>query len=159
MRELIWSASCSALLSTTTFATTLDCAQVDQYTSNIGVTCQTSKGIQFERIQDGKAGDMGWEDLKAGRIWFDSISDNLNWVAADNFCSNQLRSLPSDNDFEIATIHGFLEILRDMRSRTLWSETTFEPVPHEILAIYFDGQQADTDEDNPYSIHSAQCIE
>jgi hypothetical protein len=122
------------------------CSEVDQY-ADVGSSCVTSKGIKFQRVQD------GWQDTASSLVWYDFNPGGASRYKASQFCKARGLMLPTgystdyngkehfpgkDSDFVVAENNGLREVLKDIKGLYLWSSSQIYPVTMEG-AYYFEG--------------------
>ncbi len=84
------------------------CGEVSQE-SPIGTVCLSTKNFYFERVKG------AWKDRVTNLAWSDAqTGKRLTNPGAEKYCSDQIQSLPSQDQFIEAEDHGYREIVRNV---------------------------------------------
>ena len=127
------------------------CSSVNQ-ASAVGTRCQTSKGFEFVRVEN------GWSD-KNGKTWYDEMKRDTNQYDSEKYCNDSGKVLPSKGDFELVESHGIREVFKDLNDRWFWSSSITPD--HLDGAYYMDGRYGYVDfvsHEVRYDNHSARCV-
>lgn len=99
----------------------------------IGDIVTTSRGFNFEFL-----GNNIWKDLTSGITWYDIENRKHKHDEAIDQFKNRL---PSKEDFKLAELHGFREILPSMKNNRFWSSSVR---PNDSgFAYFFGGNDGD----------------
>lgn len=107
--------------------------------STVGMRCQTSKGVIFERVAIAP-GVLGWKDLRTQVIWGQTLVgtyNNENQNASIVCAGEHQGQLPTIAQYSVAEDHGFYELREEgVRVQDYWVSDV-SPYRHNLGFSYY----------------------
>jgi hypothetical protein len=100
---------------------TIDLRSPDLRKVMVGTTVITSKGFKFKLVSR-KNGKETWQDLTTKLKWFDKEDKKYTFDDAVKKFGDQM---PSKIDCEVAEVHGFREVLPNIKDNYFWSASVY----------------------------------
>jgi hypothetical protein len=100
---------------------TIDLRSPDLRKVVVGTTVITSKGFKFKLVSR-KNGKETWQDLTTKLKWFDKEDKKYTFDDAVKKFGDQL---PSKIECEVAEVHGFREVLPNIKDNYFWSASVY----------------------------------
>ena len=121
----------------------------------VGSIVRSSRNFDFELVFRNECGKESWKDLRTGIVWHDREDERYTYRKAfKKFCS----VLPTIEEFELAEIHGFRDVLPNMN---YWFRSISPPLAVKDRVLGFDGQNGCRDNDylRYFDEVSVRCVD
>lgn len=112
----------------------------------------TLKGFKFELVESSSAGES-WKDLQTGLIWLPQEDGRYDFHQAIEKFGDRL---PTINEFELAELHGFREIV-PFKNEWYWSSSV-HPNFTDLAFIFNGGNGYVSYGSRNYNVFSVRCV-